>query len=162
MLPYSDNKPKGAGDFYFAINATFRFLQRSFGMDNLVRYWTELGESTYFRPVADDWRARGLPAVAEYWRDFFQAEPNSLVEVACDEKQVRLDVRQCPAIFHLRKSGRSIVPEFCQHCYFVSDAIAARAGLEARVEGGDGTCCQTFAPRDSSAPQNLAAIRRAT
>lgn len=161
MLPYRDTKAQGAADFYFAINATFRFLQRSFGMENLVKYWIELGQSSYFQPVAVDWRQRGLPAIAEYWRDFFQAEPSASVEVTCKEQLVRLEVKQCPAIFHLRKNGRSIVPEFCQHCFFVSDALAARAGFEARIEGGNGTCEQTFATRGSSPPQDLASIRMA-
>jgi hypothetical protein len=52
MLPYRDSKAQGAADFYFAINATFRFLQSRFGIEKLVKYWIELWESSYFQPVA--------------------------------------------------------------------------------------------------------------
>jgi hypothetical protein len=161
MLPYRDSKAQGAADFYFAINATFRFLQSRFGIEKLVKYWIELGESSYFQPVAENWRNHGLPAIAEYWRDFFQAEPNASVDVTCSEQRVLLEVKQCPAIYHLRKNSRCIVSEFCQHCFYVSDALASRAGFEVRIKGGNGTCEQTFAKRGSSGPQDLGSIRMA-
>ena len=50
MLPYSDTKPVGAADFYFAINATFQFIRRSLGAAALEEYWSDLGR-WYFRPV---------------------------------------------------------------------------------------------------------------
>ena len=31
QLPYQDTKPQGAADFYFAINATFRFIHARLG-----------------------------------------------------------------------------------------------------------------------------------
>ena len=31
-LPYTDTKPVGAADFYFAINATFRFVLNKLGV----------------------------------------------------------------------------------------------------------------------------------
>ena len=160
MLPYHDKKPKGAADFYFAINATFRFIKNRFGMDQLIRYWVDLGKSSYYQPVAEDWKKRGLDAVAEYWKDFFAAEPEAMVNVSTDGSIVRLEVAQCPAILHLKKHSREIVPEFCQHCYFVSNSLAACAGLEARVAGGAGSCVQTFGTTASLAVQEMTVIRR--
>ena len=77
MLPYTDKKPVGAADFYFAINATFRFIRRKLGPNGLVKYWTDLGAS-YFQPVTAGWRDAGLPAVAGYWRDFFLQSPEGM------------------------------------------------------------------------------------
>ena len=79
-LPYSDSKPVGAADFYFAINATFRFILARFGLDGLRRYWTDLGAS-YFSPVSDRWKSKGLIGIEEYWLSFFKAETGSEVEV---------------------------------------------------------------------------------
>ncbi|MEX2577484.1 MAG: hypothetical protein WD342_00380 [Verrucomicrobiales bacterium] len=112
------------------------------------------------RPVWQGWKANGLPAVAKYWRAFFDAEPGAEVAVKEEDGSVVLDVAVCPAIAHLRKHGREIVPEFCQHCYYVSDAAAEKAGLTVRVEGGAGSCVQTFRRREKTdAPQDLSAIR---
>ncbi len=79
-LPYLDTKPVGAAGFYTAINATFRFILGRFGKEGLLRYWEDIG-SRYYRPVTERWSAGGLPAVAEYWRAFFVAEPGAEVEV---------------------------------------------------------------------------------
>ena len=73
-----------------------------------------------------------------------------------------LDVKVCPAIQHLRAHGREIVPCFCQHCHFISEAMAQPAGFTVRVEGGNGSCRQTFLRRaDATAPQDLARIKEA-
>ncbi|MEZ0389189.1 MAG: hypothetical protein ACAI34_19085 [Verrucomicrobium sp.] len=162
-LPYHDTKPKGAADFYLAINATFRFMENRLGMEGLRRYWSDLGR-TYYAPVAQRWQLGGLPAMAQYWRSFFDAEPGSDVTVEQHEQEVRVEVRTCPAIAHLRTHQREIVSCFCQHCYFVSEAMAAPAGFTVRVTGGNGACVQQFMPvnRADVKPQNLEDITRAS
>ena len=160
-LPYTDTKPVGAADFYLAINATFRFIFQHSGIDGLRRYWTDLG-TNYYRPVTERWQRDGLTGVAGYWHAFFRAEPGAEVEVIETPESVTLQVKVCPAIKHLRAQGRTIVPCFCQHCHFVSEAIAAPGGLAVRVEGGNGSCVQRFAKREAFAePQKLAAIKEA-
>jgi len=160
-LPFTDSKPVGAADFYFAINATFRFIEKAFGPEGLRRYWQDLG-SGYYAPVSAAWKRGGLPAVADYWRAFFAAEPGAEVRVEANPGQVSLDVRVCPAFKHLRAHGRTIIPSFCQHCYWVSETMAAPAGFTVRVEGGNGACRQTFLPRASAPPpQDAAQIKEA-
>jgi hypothetical protein len=161
VLPYSDTKPVGAADFYFAINATFRFIFQKLGFESLREYWTQLGES-YFAPVTERWRKEGLPGVAAYWRAFFNAEPGAEVDVIATQEAVMLEVKVCPAIAHLRAHGREILPCFCQHCYFMSEAMASPAGLTVRIEGGNGSCRQTFARKEANLPaQDLANIKEA-
>lgn len=161
-LPYRDTKAVGAADFYFAINATFRFILERLGEAGLRRYWSDLG-STYFAPVTAAWKSSGLLAIASYWRAFFAAEPGGQVSVELESDRVVLDVKRCPAIQHLRAHGRTIVPCFCEHCYFVSEAMAAPAGFAVRVIGGNGTCRQTFRIRDTQCdPQDVSTISRVT
>ena len=160
-LPYVDAKSVGAADFYLVINATFRYVLRKFGVEGLRRYWSEMG-ATYYAPVTDAWRRGGLDQVAHYWGAFFRAEPGAVVHVERCEDRVDLRVEVCPAIGHLRKHGRDIVPCYCQHCYFVSEAIAAPAGLTVRIEGGNGRCRQLFVSRDAGVPpQDLSQIEDA-
>jgi len=162
LLPYSSSKPVGATGFYFTINATFRFILRQFGVEELRRYWTELGTS-YMRPVSAGWKRHGLPGVAEYWRAFFKVEPGAKVEVACRDESVVLEVKRCPAIAYLRKHQREIVSCYCQHCYFLGEATAFPAGLTVRVDGGNGICRQTFLKRSAALPaQDLSRIKEAT
>lgn len=160
-LPYADTKPAGHADFYFAINATFRFIQKHHGEQVLRSYWHDMGRS-YYRPVAMQWQEKGFAGVAAYWRAFFQAEPGAEVEVVESSDEVRLEVKRCPAIHHLRTHGREIVPNFCQQCYFVNEAIAEPAGMTVRVCGGNGACTQRFIKRTAEvSPQNLEGIATA-
>lgn len=161
-LPYTDTKPVGHADFYFAVNATFRFILRHHGEEALRKYWRDLGGG-YYKPVAERWLAQDLRGVAEYWRAFFAAEPGAEVEVTESAEEVRLEVKVCPAIRHLREHGREIVPQFCQQCYIVSEAIAESAGMTVRVCGGNGSCTQRFMKRTAEmAPQNLEDIATAS
>lgn len=155
VLPYTDSKPVGAAGFYTAINATFRFIMDRLGREGLLRYWQDLG-SRYYRPVSDRWKAGGTQAIAAHWRAFFDAEPGARAEVEETTRAVIVEVRACPMIQHLREHGREIVPCFCQHCYYVSEAIARPAGFTVRITGGNGTCTQTYlAASAASTPQDL-------
>jgi hypothetical protein len=161
-LPFTDTKPVGHADFYFAVNATFRFILQRFGHAKLVDYWRDMG-GAYYRPVSERWHSRGMTGVAEYWRAFFAAEPGADVEVIELEDEVRLEVKVCPAIRHLHEHGRELVPSFCQQCYFVNEAIAKPAGMTVRVCGGNGSCTQRFLRSTADLPpQNLEDIAKAS
>lgn len=160
-LPYTDTKPQGSADFYFAINATFRYLMDRQGHDGWRRYLEEMGRG-YFAPVNRQWAQGGLNAVARYWRAFFAAEPGAVVEVVERPDRVELQVRECPAIKHLRAGGREIVREYCQHCLYLGAARAEAAGLTMRLTGGNGSCCHTFARPDAGLPpQDMKQIKEA-
>lgn len=158
-LPYVDTKPQGSADFYYAVNATFRFLLQRLGRDGWRRYLEEMGRG-YFDPVNRQWAQGGLPAVARYWRAFFAAEPGAVVDVAELPDRVEVRVRECPALKHLRAGGRVIVAEYCQHCHFLGAARAESAGLTMRLAGGNGSCCHTYArPEAGLAPQDPGTIQ---
>ncbi|WP_438479727.1 hypothetical protein [Oleiharenicola lentus] len=160
-LPYTDTKPQGSADFYYAINATFRFVLRREGYEGWRHYLEEMGRG-YFAPVNERWRVIGLPAVARYWRDFFAAEPGATVEVTEKPDRVEVNVRECPAIRHLRAGGREIVREYCQHCYLLGSARAEAAGLTMRLSGGNGSCRHSYATLETKLPpQDMGDIKEA-
>jgi hypothetical protein len=150
-LPYTDHKPQGAADLYFAINATFRFLLGRVGTHGWRRYLEEMGRG-YFAPVNRQWQDGGLPAIARYWRAFFAAEPGARVDVAEEPDRVEVHVRECPALKHLRAGGREIVREYCQHCYHLGSARAEAAGFTMRLAGGNGSCRHTYAVAGAGLP----------
>jgi hypothetical protein len=160
-LPYTDTKAQGSADFYYATNATFRFLLRRLGPEGWRRYLEELGRE-YFAPVNRQWRDGGLPAVARYWRAFFAAEPGAQVDVVEHGDRVEVCVHQCPAIKHLRAGGREIVREYCQHCFVLGRTRAGEAGLAMRLAGGNGSCRHTYATAAAElAPQAIDQIAEA-
>ena len=132
-----------AGDFYFAINATFRHIHDVYGRDALVGYWTAMARE-YHAELSERFRRGGLEEVDRYWTDYFANEPEGDVSVIRTDQQVQLVVRQCPAFRWLKEAGRDIVPYYCDHCRHVSGEIAARAGMAFALEGGGGACRQVF------------------
>ena len=70
-----------AGDFYFAINATFRFIHDTYGKDALVDDWTWMARE-YHAGVAERFRSGGLEEVRRYWTDYFAHEPGGDVSVS--------------------------------------------------------------------------------
>lgn len=142
-LPYSDTKPKGAPDFYFAIHATFRFIIEKYGRNAWIRYLRDLGRG-YFAPVNEQWSREGLSGVAAYWKEFFNAEPGADVSIVESDNEVIIEVHQCPIISHLRSSERKIISCFCQHCYYLNNARAEEAGMSMMVKGGAGSCTHHY------------------
>ena len=132
-----------AGDFYFAINATFRFILENYGEAALIAYWRAMGDE-YYAPLARRFHDGGLDEVERFWRAFFEAEPGGAVRVSSDDGAVEIDVQDCPAIRWLRAHNREIAPNYCEHCHHVSTAIAERANLRFTLDGGGGTCHQRF------------------
>ena len=132
-----------AGDFYYAINATFRFIHDEYGKETLIDYWTAMAHE-YHADVAARFRAGGLDEVCRYWAGYFDQEPGGDVQVSLNDAGVVIDVRDCPAIRWLKQGGRAIVPYYCEHCHHVSTAIADRAGMRFVLTGGGGTCSQVF------------------
>jgi hypothetical protein len=141
-----------APDFYFAINAIFRHLHDQYGKEALIDYWRSLGQE-YYRQRCQRWRESGPPAIAADWQEYFSHEPNAQVEATCEVDRVRLDVRVCPAIKHLSKEGRTIVPYFCEHCDHVTGAMAEQAGYTFHRTGGMGSCQQELVQQNRSATE---------
>ncbi len=159
VLPYTDTKPVGSPDFYYGINSTFKFILAKLGTAGWVRYLEDMARE-YHAPANARWKAGGLPAVAAYWRAFFAAEPGSQVSVSEAPGRVKIEVKVCPALKHLKAGGRKIAPEFCRHCYHMGNARAATAGMAMRLEGGNGSCTHTYYGRAAEAPpQDLARIK---
>lgn len=137
-----------APDFYFAVNATFRWIYENWGEEDLTAYWRTLGREHYAK-LTRCFAAGGLQAVYDYWREFFANEPGGEVFVELLDDRVVITVKQCPAISHLRAHGRDIMPLYCRHCTVVSQAMCEGAGIAVEVEGGDGACVQVFTHKES-------------
>lgn len=132
-----------APDFFFGVNEIFRHIHDRYGKDALIDYWRALGRDHY-RQRNGRWLEGGCQAIASDWRQYFEHEPGAEVVVTHTDNTVDLDVRVCPAIAHLRRKDRDIVPYFCEHCDHVCGAQAQGAGYGFERTGGMGACRQQF------------------
>jgi hypothetical protein len=134
-----------APDFYFCVNATARHIHDAYGKDVLIEYWQSLG-SEYYANRAAAWKRGGPQAIANDWQTYFLHEPGAVVDATTNGDRVQLNISVCPAIKHLRESGREIVPYFCEHCDHTCGSMAKLAGYTFERVGGMGACQQFFTP----------------
>jgi hypothetical protein len=132
-----------APDFYFVVNSTARHIHDEYGMDVLIDYWRALGREYYAQRTAS-WREGGLQSIVDDWSKYFLQEPGAVVHTSLTGDSVHLDIQVCPAIKHLRESGRDIVPYFCDHCDHTCGSMAEQAGYGFERSGGMGSCQQRF------------------
>jgi len=132
-----------AGDFYFALDATFEFFHDKGGEEGFRKYCHDLGKG-YYAYLTERFKEGGLAAVRDYWSEFFADEPGGEVDIIYDDEQVVLNVKTCPAIRWLREAGREPVPYYCDHCRYVSEAVCEGTGIAFELEGGMGSCRQYF------------------
>lgn len=132
-----------APDFYFAVNATLRWLQTRFGEEALTRYWQALAQD-YYAPVARQYREGGLAAVEQHLQETLAVEPGAVVYFEREGAQLTVTVEHCPAIGHLRACGREVAPRFCEQCSVLNPLLCRDTGLTYEQQGGDGACRQVF------------------
>lgn len=145
------------GDFYFAINATFTHFTKHWGEQALIAYWQAMGRE-YLAPLARRFQTEGPAGIARYWADYYAEETVGKVLVSqTDADTVLIQVRECPAIGWLQDSKWASVhppahPMYCHHCLYVNRAMLEHTDYEFELEGGGGSCRQSFRRRPSKTP----------
>lgn len=131
-------------DFHGALSYGIQYLHDRAGDEGVKAFFSSLA-STVYRPLVDDLRERGLPALREHWQRIFDLEGGA-VEFAMDGDALVLTVHRCPAIAHMREHGYAIAPNFCEHTRIVNEAICKAAGYAASVDYNqeEGRCVQRF------------------
>ena len=131
-------------DFHGALCYAIKYLDENFGAKGTRRYLQQLGE-TYFAPLSEAMKTRGLAALEDHWRKVFTLEGGKF-ELRYDGDVLVLTVRECPGVAHLKRIGKFYTPRFCETTVTVNETICRRAGYECscEYESGAGRCVQRF------------------
>jgi len=131
-------------DFHGALSYGFQFIEDQYGLDGLREFLESLA-GTVYRPLVEDLRKRGLPALEDHWRTIFNLE-NADIEMHREDDALVLSVRRCPAIWHMKEHNYRISDHFCEHTRIVNEAICRAAGYASSVEYDQeaGHCVQRF------------------
>ena len=131
-------------DFHGGLSYGLQFIENEYGEEGLRDFLTGLADTVY-KPLVEDVRARGLPALREYWQTIFDLEDGD-VEMTMDGETLVLTVKRCPAIWHMKEHGYAVADHFCEHTRIVNEAVCKAAGYESSVEYDQeaGRCVQRF------------------
>ena len=131
-------------DFHGALSYGLQFVEDHYGQDGLRDFLSGLAD-TMFKPLVEDLRARGLPALRDHWQTIFKLEDGDF-DLRMDGDTLVLDVRRCPAVSHMKEHGYAVADHYCEHTRIVNEAVCKAAGYASSVEYDQeaGRCVQRF------------------
>ena len=131
-------------DFHGALCYSIRYLNDNFGSDAVEKYLEMVGE-TFYRPLSERLKKDGLPALEKHWKNIFCMEEGKF-ELRYEGGTLVLDVKECPAVAHMKKNNQFFTPEFCETTAVINRTVCREAGYasQCRYEPGQGRCIQKF------------------
>ncbi len=132
-------------DFHGCFSFGLKFLLENYGEAEVEAYLRRLARNAY-APLIEALRLRGLPALHDHWQHIMTLEAADFDLRFANDDTLVLEVRECPAIAHMRARGYTICSHFCEATRIVNDEICRQAGCSAEVEYDQerASCVQRF------------------
>ncbi|OHB58863.1 MAG: hypothetical protein A2Y12_00400 [Planctomycetes bacterium GWF2_42_9] len=129
-------------DFHGALCYAIKYLDDNFGEKATEEYLIQVGK-TYFKPLSEKLKREGLEALRSHWKNIFKKEQGEF-NIYCENDKLICEVKQCPAIAHLKKTGSFFTDRYCQTTVIVNKTICNDAGYQFTCEykSGEGKCVQ--------------------
>lgn len=150
MVRKAADNPYLHKDFHGALNVGIDYLHQRFGAE-AVRDYLRRFALDYYAPLRADLQRRGLVALKEHWARIYRIEGGN-VEIVQTEGELRLTVKACPAVQHLRQSNVPVAELFIETTRTVNEAICEGTSYEALLPDYDpltGRSVQVFCRRAS-------------
>ena len=127
-------------DFHGGLSRGIQYLEDNFGEEAVREYLRDF-TNTYFAPLKEQIRQRGLPALKEYFEELYEKEGGD-VEITLSDDELVIRVAACPAVTHLRQEGYVVANMFYETTKTVNEALVAGTDFTAElVEYDDETGC---------------------
>lgn len=130
--------------FHGALCAGIKYLDDKYGEEATVEYLKQVGR-TYFRPLSEQLKTKGLEALETHWRKTFSAEEGDF-SLRYDDDTLVLEVNECPAVSYLKANNALKTNRYCETTVVVNETICQAAGYECSCDyqPGEGKCIQKF------------------
>lgn len=132
-------------DFHGALSQGIQFIHRKYGAE-AVRAYLRQFVAAYYAPLKAEIRRRGLPALKEHFEKMYRLE-GGMIQLACSDDELRLEVNACPAVTHLRAHGYPVADLFIETTRTVNEALCEDTPFAAeliRYDEADGHSIQRF------------------
>ncbi len=115
-------------DFHGALSNALIYLEERFGADAVRDYLRGFARS-YYAPVREALRERGLVAIAERLRRVY-ADEGAQVELELSDDELIVRVPECPAVAHMRAHGYPVAHMWRETISAVNEAICEGSDYE--------------------------------
>ena len=124
-------------DFHSSLNMGIHYLGHNYGLDALNDYLKLYTEHVY-KKVIDAMKEDPLKAIENSIRNTYKLEKaEDVLGIENDGKSLRVKIAYCPAVKHLRKTGRDVTPFFRYSTETVMKTLAEHGGLKFTMESYD-------------------------
>ncbi len=90
-------------DFHGALSVGLDYLEKNFGEESVTEFLYQFARS-FYAPLTDTTRDRGLAALEAHFRQIYSAE-GAAFEITASEDELTLRVEACPAVAHMRANN---------------------------------------------------------
>jgi hypothetical protein len=116
-------------DFHSSMNMGLRYVGETHGTEAVRAYLARYARNVYCK-VIEDAKARGLAAIEKMIANTYALEKASdAVSFVRTDSALTVNVSYCPAVRHLRKTGREVCEWFPLSTESVMQTIAREAGF---------------------------------
>jgi hypothetical protein len=131
-------------DFHGALCYSIKYLDDTHGEEATEEYLRQVAR-TYYAPLSAAIRKDGLQALEKHWRSIFELEGGD-VDIRWEDEVLLVEVRECPAVAHLKKRDMLFTTRFCQTTVVVNETVCQAGGVACSCdyEPGAGRCLQRF------------------
>ncbi len=118
-------------DFHGALSTGIEYLDERYG-EKAVRQYLRQFASSYYAPLKEDLKKRGLVALKEHYEEVYEQEGGE-VDLALSEDELLVRVQACPAVTHMRKSGYPVARLFHETTKTVNEALCERTPFSSEL-----------------------------
>lgn len=135
-------------DFHSSMNMGINYLGEKYGETAVCEYLERYTKNVYHREIADV-KKNGLPALEKMILNTYKKEKaEDAVNVSLSAKELTVEVKYCPAVKHLRATGREISEWYVYTTKVVMAVIARESGLSFEMKEYDSeTGCARYSFR---------------
>lgn len=123
-------------DFHSSMNMGIHYLCTNYGMAAVREYLTGYTRNVY-RNVLKDIKVCGLAAIEDKIRDTYEKEkaPDALeIKLSPDGNELRVTIQYCPAVKHLKSTGREVSAWYRYTTEVVMETLAKDCGYQFVME----------------------------
>lgn len=124
-------------DFHSSMNMGIHYLGENYGIEAVREYLTRYTKNVYHREIAAI-KENGLPAIEAKILDTYKKEKaEDAVCTSIENGKLTAAVSYCPAVKHLKKTGREVSRWYKYTTETVMETLAAEAGYSFMMEAYD-------------------------
>ena len=124
-------------DFHNSMNMGVEYLGKKYGTEHVEAYLRDFTDHVYGKLI-QAMKERGLAALEEKILDTYEKEKAlEQVKTTLTENQLRVEVSACPAVTHLKATGRAVSGWYVCTTTVVMEALAEKIGAQFTMDSYD-------------------------